>query len=159
VSWLVVNWWLLCTKDRQIFWNTIIICLYGIGDFFAVIMVPLACRSMSRAFVGSAIGTGLIRGFLNPSDVPGEDKFLLLAAADCSAWVKLGNICKQEACILHNLQSDCVSAIVILCRVILFSLLCSQYLLIGNLIALISKAPLGAGKSKDNRIVLNFYIL
>jgi len=52
--------------------------------FFAVIMVPLACRSMSRAFVGSAIGTGLIRGFLNPSDVPGEDKFLL-AAADCSA--------------------------------------------------------------------------
>jgi len=59
--------------------------LYGIGDFFAVIMVPLACRSMSRAFVGSAISTGLIHGFLNPSDVPGEDKFLLLAAADCSA--------------------------------------------------------------------------
>jgi len=59
-----------------------------LGIFFAVIMVPLACRSMSRAFVGSAIGTGLIRGFLNPSDVPGEDgedKFLLLAAADCSA--------------------------------------------------------------------------
>ena len=56
------------------------------GIFFvAVIMVPLACRSMSRAFVGSAIGTGLIRGFLNPNDIPGDDKFLLLAAADCSA--------------------------------------------------------------------------
>ena len=63
----------------------VLVLKWGVFFVVAVIMVPLACRSMSRAFVGSAIGTGLIRGFLNPNDIPGEDKFLLLAAADCSA--------------------------------------------------------------------------